>query len=389
MRILHVIPSMGAVHGGPPQAVSAICRAQAELGADITLITTDDNGADRLDMPLGQPIEQDGYRTIYFRRTLRAYTFSWPLTRWLIDHIADYDFLHAHAVFCYPPLVAAFLAFIRRVPYAVTPHGLLLSWGLNRGRTRAKKLSMALWDIPLLDRAAFVHATSDLERRELEALGLKSPIELVLLGWQPAYADTGATIKKLATWPSHKKERVKLLFVGRFHSTKGLDLLFPAVARALEQRDDLILLLAGRGEAEYEEWMCREIERHGIQGSVYWLGFIEGAEKSYAYTHSDIVAVPSYSESFGMVVLEAAGHGVPVIVSDQVAIHAEIAQARAGIVVPCQVEPLAEAITRLASDSNLRREMGNQGVNVVREKFNKKSTASTLLALYEKHVCHV
>lgn len=388
MKILHVIPSMGAVHGGPPQAVLAICRAQAELGANITLVTTDDNGANRLDVPLEQPIEQDGYRTIYFRRTLRAYTFSRPLTRWLIDHIADYDFVHAHAVFRYPPLLAAFLASIRRVPYTVTPHGLLLSWGVEARNTRMKRISYLLIEKRLLNNSAFIHVTSARESQELQNLGVQVPIQVVYFGLGARSAEQ-IRVERIRQIYQDVNGRIILLFIGRFHPIKGFDVLLPAFARATQTNDDLVLALAGRGAPEYEKWMRDEIARLGISDRVMWLGFLDEEAKWHALVGSDIVVLPSHSESFGMTAIEGLAAGKPVIVSDRVAIHDVIDQAGAGAVVPCQVELLAEAIDRLAKDDNLRREMGSQGVNVVREKFNKLNTASTLLASYEKHICHV
>src|ERR1043166_2995631 len=98
MKALHVIPSVAAVRGGPSTMVRTLARGLAESGIDTDIATTDDNGAGRLDVPCGVPLREQGSTCWHFERQSRFYTFSWPLTRWLADHVRRYDVVHIHAL---------------------------------------------------------------------------------------------------------------------------------------------------------------------------------------------------------------------------------------------------------------------------------------------------
>jgi glycosyltransferase involved in cell wall biosynthesis len=384
MKILQVIPSVGPLRGGPSQVVLDMCRGLAKAGVDVTLATTDDNGPEHLDVPLGQMIDQHGYKVIYFRRTTSEYTFSWSITAWLARHIHDYDFLHTHAAFSYTPAVSAFWAAVRGVPYAITPHGILGQWGFQSRRSWAKRVSFALVEKQILNRARFVHATSPHEARELEQLGICAPIEMIYLGIDMPTIEQDTAADRERIFPGRQNQTI-VLFLGRFHPIKGLDLLLPAFAQALRQQPNLLLALAGDGDEAYVAWLKAEVQRLEIENHVLWMGFLSGGDKRRALAGCDIFVLPSYSESFGVAVLEAASVGAPVIVSDQVAIHSEVAQSGAGIVVPCEVDALTHSMLKLAQDSSLRESMSANARALAFKKFSLDQVTSFLIRSYEQY----
>ena len=83
MRILQIIPSISLVYGGSSQMVLGLSAALASRGIDVTIITTNSNGNSGqipLDVPLNQPIQQNGYQIIYFCcYPWRRYKFSLSL----------------------------------------------------------------------------------------------------------------------------------------------------------------------------------------------------------------------------------------------------------------------------------------------------------------------
>ena len=81
--------------------------------------------------------------------------------------------------------------------------------------------------------------------------------------------------------------------------------------------------------------------------------------------------------------MESLACGVPVVVSDQVAIHREISELAAGLVVPCEPTALAKALGTLLADNSLRIEMGNAARRFSRTKFTLKSTTQQLVTLYQ------
>ena len=150
--------------------VRGLARDLSRAGIDTHVATTDDNGAERLAVPYGVPVVQDGVTYWYFRRQTRFYTFSWPLGRWLADRVADFDLVHIHALFSYATLPAAFWANRHGVPYVVRPLGTLSEWGMKNRRPWLKHWSFRVIESRVLKHAAIVHYTSDQERLEAEKL---------------------------------------------------------------------------------------------------------------------------------------------------------------------------------------------------------------------------
>jgi glycosyltransferase involved in cell wall biosynthesis len=107
-----------------------------------------------------------------------------------------------------------------------------------------------------------------------------------------------------------------------------------------------------------------------------------GEEKMAAWRDAQVFVLSSYSENFGLAVVEAMAAGLPVIISDKVNLWREVAGAGAGRVVPCAVEPLAAALAELLGDPGLAREMGRRGRDQVREHFRWDRVALALEEAY-------
>jgi len=384
MRVLHVIPSVGPQRGGPGRAVLDMARGLAQAGVEVHLATTDDDGPGHLNVPLGQPTVQAGITLWYFWRQARPYTFSWPLTTWLRRHVADYDLVHVHAVFSYSSLPAAFCARRAGMPYIITPHGILRSWGLHNRHPLLKRLSFWLIERRILHHAALVHFTSEQERLEAEELGVRMPSAVLPLGIDlSAFEHLPASCTFRRHYPQ-LASRAQLLFLSRLDPVKGLDLLLLAFAQVQQTQPDVILVLAGRGVSDYEAWLRARVQELGLEGDVVFVGFLEAKQKLAALADCDLFVLPSYSESFGVSVVEALACGVPVVISDQVGIHHEVAAAGAGIIVPCQVDALATAMVRLVADPDLRQQMGMRGRLLAWDRFSMQAMTDGVIEAYTK-----
>ncbi|MCZ7544617.1 MAG: glycosyltransferase [Anaerolineae bacterium] len=148
----------------------------------------------------------------------------------------------------------------------------------------------------------------------------------------------------------------------------------------------MALALAGQGDAAYTAWLRAEVARLGIGAHVTWPGFLEGAAKWRALAAADVALLPSYSESFGVAAVEAMACATPVIVSDQVALSAEVREAGAGVATPCRVQPLRDAIVTLATDPARRQAMGAAGRRLYARRFTVAQAAQAMLRCYERIV---
>ena len=382
MNILHVIPSLSPLRGGPSIMVRTMAAGLAQAGHQVDIVATDDDGPGHLDVPLGRPLREGGVTRWYFRRQTRFYTASWPLTRWLARHIADYEVVHIHALFSYASLPAAYYAARRGVPYVVRPLGTLERLGMQQHKPLLKRISFPLIERRMLARAAAVHFTSERERAEAAELGVRERCVTLPTGIDlSAYAQLPAP-GWLAARARHLAGRTVVLFLSRLDPKKGLDLLLPAFA-ALRRRDpNVALVIAGDGEPQFVLGLRQAAARLGIDGDIYWAGFLAGDEKLAALAAADLFVLPSYSENFGVAAVEALACGLPVVISDQVGIHQEIAAAGAGIVVPTHVDALAEGLARLCADPGGRHTMARAARRLAAERFSLPAMTNGLLRMY-------
>src|SRR5438309_2253882 len=351
VRVLHVIPSVSARRGGPSLAVDAFAQSLSKVGVDVHVATTDDDGPGHLSVPLGCPVEKDAATVWYFRRQSRFYTMSWPLTRWLAQHVRDYDVLHIHALFTYAALPASLFAIRDTVPYVVRPLGTLGRWGVTRRHPRLKRLSYRLIERRILARAARVHYTCEQEQREAAELGSTGCGVVIPLGLDVEQFDHLPPSGWIRRWAPQLAGRTIVLFLSRLDPKKGLDLLLPAFASLKQERSDVGLVIAGDGELEFVRRLRSECVRLRLEGDVYWAGPLTGESKLGALADADLFVLPSYSENFGLAVIEAMAAGKPIIISDGVGIHRDVAAAEAGIVVPCTQRGVADALRALSADA--------------------------------------
>jgi glycosyltransferase involved in cell wall biosynthesis len=364
----------------------AMGRSLAQAGIAVDVVTTDDNGPGRLDVPCSDAVIEDGVTYRYFRRQTRFYTFSWPLTRWLAQHVKEYDLLHIHALFSYAAAPAVYWAKRYSVPYIIRPLGVLNRWGMMNRRRYLKKLSYSLIEKHILEGAAAIHYTSDQERLEAKKLGIAqrsviipNPAEIASCFRNSSYGNFRTRYPQLA-------DRFIILFLSRLDPIKGLDILLPAFARVRTKHASATLVLAGNGEPGFTENLRHEAARQGLASDILWAGFLTGEQKWAALADADLFVLPSYSENFGVSVVEAMAAKLPVVVSDQVAIHREISDAQAGLVVRCGTDELTDALIKLIADDNLRKQMGLNGRLLAQTKFSSEAATKNLLALY-REVC--
>ncbi|MBI4525321.1 MAG: glycosyltransferase [Deltaproteobacteria bacterium] len=363
--------------------IKTLARALVSAGVETHVAATDDNGHGRLNVPLGQPVVEDGVTYWYFPRQGRFYTFSWPLTRWLAQHLQEYDLIHIHALFSYAAIPAAYWASRCGVPYVVRPLGVLKRWGMQNRRRWLKKISLRLIESRILAGAALVHYTSEEERQE--AAESVTVARSVIIPNAVDLSTNSVIIEKRGLFRARYPQligRTLIVFLSRLDPIKGLDLLLPAFAKVRERHPRATLVMAGTGERAFVARLQREASRLGIELDIVWADFVSGEEKWALLADADLFVLPSYSENFGVAAVEAMASGVPVVVSDQVGIHREIAEANAGLVVRCEAGALANAVIRLVGDAELRSRMGANGRHLSRAQFSPEAVAARLIQAY-------
>lgn len=372
MRVLHAIPSLGPARGGPSAVLPPLAAALVRHGVNVDVVCTDDNGPERLEVPLKTYLPRDGARYLYFPRQTTFYQASLPLTAWLARNISVYDVVHVHALFSYVPSVAALLARGLGVPYIVRPLGTLDRWGRANRRPHLKGISHALVERHIVAGAAALHFTSDEERDQARD---------VIGDARAAIIPLGVDLRAFArSEPREIARPLRLLYLSRIDRKKGLDMLLRALALVNAKGIEAELRIAGDGDPVLTDQLQELCDQLGIRGQVEWLGFVGGEEKRRVLGTADAFVLPSHSENFGIAAAEALAAGLPVIATTGVAIAAEIERLGAGIMVPPGPEALAGAICQMANPS-IRKELAAR-TQVAVEHYSLDGTARSLVALY-------
>ncbi|MBI2881128.1 MAG: glycosyltransferase [Candidatus Tectomicrobia bacterium] len=354
-----------------------MASALASHGVEVGVATTTADGRRELDVPLDRPVVEDRVRYFYFRRQRpKSWTFSWPLTRWLDANIGRYDVVHVHALFSYPTLPACRLARKHRVPYVLRPLGTLDEWSLRRRRWK-KAPYFCLVERPNLLRAAAIHVTSEKEAEDVRRLGLPVRTLMIPLG---VNVDPPPARPHRSSPPG---DGVTVLFLGRLHPKKGIELLLDAAAR-LVRRHPLRIILAGEGAPRYVRGLRRRVRELGLDPVVTFPGFVNGAGKRELLSAADLFVLPSLDENFGLSVVEAMAAGLPVIVSDKVGVAKEIQRAGAGRVIPCETVALETTLDGLARDPVERETLGRNAARLARDKFSWDTVVPQLIAAYRE-----
>lgn len=184
-----------------------------------------------------------------------------------------------------------------------------------------------------------------------------------------------------------------VLFVGRIQPLKAPDLLLRAVsdlvAREPQRRDDLRLVicggLSGSGMAHPDE-LVDLAAAGGISDLVTFLPPVPPAELADLYAAADLVAVPSHSESFGLVALEAQASGTPVVAAAVGGLRTAVADGASGVLVDGH-DPRrwADVLAGLLDSPQWRTSLA-QGARQHAEKFSWAATAAGTLSVYDEAI---
>jgi len=386
LKILQIVPSLSLVYGGPSQMVLGLSTALASLGVEVTVLTTDSNGdigQPPLDVPLEQPVEQNGYQVRYFRCSpFRRYKFSLNLLRWLSRHGKEFDLAHIHALFSPVSTAAAMVARWQKLPYILRPLGTLDPADLRKKR-RLKQVYAALLEGPNLAGAAGIHFTSAQEAKISERFGTHSPDLVIPLGVTPPVMLPQGQARIRWGVP---EDRSLVLFMSRIDPKKGLNLLIPALERLLGLGVNFHFVMSGMNpqDPDYENKIQEQIQASTLSSHTTITGFVTGELKAALLQDADLFVLPSYYENFGIAVAEAMVAGTPVVISDQVYIWEDVKGAEAGWVGPCEVEALTGLLREALQDAGERQRRGVNAQEYALRNYSWEAIAQQTIQAYRQ-----
>lgn len=386
MKILHVIANLSPRYGGPVKVCRELTSELTRQGVETTLYSTNlDFPKGILSVPTDLIISDGGVRIRYFSVSFPPLAISNQMASAIIQNMQSFDLIHIHGIYRFPQTFAAWYARKIGKPYIIRPHGSLDPFLYKQKKNRLlKRLYEHLIELRNLRKAQAIHFTSE-EERELT--------KFLCLNDNGVVIPNGIDISKYSSLPEPNKFRdlykigknvPVVLFLGRLHFKKGLDLLIPAFANVLDNFPTAILVLAGPDNNGYIGHLRKLINENNIAEHVIFTGMLSEKETIDAYVDANVFVLSSYTENFGMTVVEAMACRLPVVISDKVNIWQEVQNARAGIVVPCDVKALSNGIIEILLNGDQAAIMGNSGFKLVQQRYAWKVIIPEIIQLYQR-----
>ena len=377
LKILHVSPTYfpAVRYGGPIRSVHYMAKALAQRGHEVHVYTSSMDGPEDLKVPLEVAVDIDGVQVRYFPVPyLRRLCWCPSMQSALDREIHSFDIVHLQSVFLWPTWAAARAARRARVPYLVSPRGMLGDTVIRRKNRLVKSLWIRLIERRTLLESAGVHVTAALETQEIAALGLRTPRTICVpngVHWPAQHAS-------LKSGPFAGITKPYALFLSRIDWKKGLDRLIAA----WKWVPDLTLIIAGNDESGYRKQLEGIAAQNAVGDRIRFIGAAADEHKWALYENASMFILPSYSENFGNVVAEAMAMGCPVVVTPEVGLAALVKESGAGVVAEGAPRKLAEAIRSLLQDACARRLMGDRGRLVVHRHLSWGSAAAQMESAY-------
>ena len=328
IRYLHVIRSLDPARGGPSESTRQLAAAARAAGHTVEIATLDAPSAP-WSAGIACPVHALG-------PARGNYGYSPRLRRWLAQHGGRFDGVVVSGLWQYQSLATWRALAGGATPYYVFPHGMLDPW--FRREYPLKHLKKAvywrMWESRVLRDARAVLFTSEEERRlaRTSFTGYAVREHVVHYGTPgPAGGDPAAARARFLTrWPALRDQRI-VLFLGRIHPKKGLDLALEAFASCAPRQAGLRLVIAGPDEAGMQLALAERARQLGVAEAIVWTGMLRGDEKYDALHAAEVFLLPSHQENFGIAVAEALSCGVPALISNQVNIWREVVESQAGL----------------------------------------------------------
>ncbi|OUL29864.1 glycosyltransferase [Nostoc sp. T09] len=381
MKILIVAPAIGNVYGGPSKCIVELAEAIASLGVSIDIVTTNANGSKTLDVPLHIWITEKYYRVQYFPYwDLLDYKFTWSLTRWLFQHVSDYNLVHTNAIFSYPALPTYWACQLYRIPYIVTPHGMLEPWALAY-KSWKKKFYFAVLEKPGLRNASAIQMLASTEAERIKNLQLTTPLVIVPNGiYGKDFEDILSPELFHEKFPDTKNKKL-IIFLGRIDPKKGLDLLATAFAKVHKQFPETHLIVAGPDNIGFLPTVKSYFMEADCINAVSFTGMLTGSMKYAALAAASIYVAPSYSEGFSISVLEGMATGLPCVITTECNFP-EAAAAKAAHVVDTNYDAIADSLIHCLTNPEQAKIMGDRARQLIFEKYIWEHIAAKMISVY-------
>lgn len=258
----------------------------------------------------------------------------------------------------------------------LTPRGMVDSWALQNSAWKKKLVGM-MFEYKNLRTADCLHALCLSEYDSMRQFGLNNPIAIM---------PNGYNLPKDLTFDRNHEKKV-MLFVGRIHPKKGIRELLSAIKLVKEEQPNLLkkweVRIAGWDQNGHIQELMAQSTNLGLDDNVKFIGSVYGDKKEEEMRKANAFVLTSFSEGLPMSILEAWAYKLPVLMTDYCNIP-EGFESNAAVRVDTTPESIKEGLlTMLAMDDAKLNDIGENGYNLVKEKFTWERIAQQSVIVYK------
>lgn len=289
-------------------------------------------------------------------------------------------------VHCHTPITLGMLgdivALFQNIPKVYTYHTYYPEYAdhyIKLGKFKTKK-AVQKFDVFYCNRSDRVIVPSLKLEKILSDWGVESPIDVLPTGIDPGEF-TGASGKKFREKYNIEDNQKILLFVGRLGQEKNIEFLIDAVKKAKEKNKNIILFIVGDGNHNKE--LQTKVKELDLKKYIKFTGFLSREETLDAFAGSDIFVFASKTDTQGLVILEAAYTGKPIIMIEDPGLGDIVKNNENGFLVPEDVDIFADRINLLLNDNELYASMSANSKKIA-ENITINEQADKLLNIYKE-----
>lgn len=384
MKIAQVVstPPFAWETGGGARVTYEISKALSRHGHEVQLLTLDLQNSNLNLTGKGYCKETiDGIDVYKFRHLGKNYTkknkifVSPDLIRYLKHNIESYDVVHLQDLISFQAVGTSYYCKKNHVPYVLTTHG-SVPWLLGRRLPNKLYSNIGRW---VCDNAAMVLALNDTEVELYKRIGIESSkITVIPNGINVSdytHLPDAGMFKSKYRIPSNDKI---ILYLGRVHESKGIDLLVDSFKEIAKKRNDVKLVIAGPDDG-FLSRLIDSVDLSDINDSVIFTGYISHEDKLAALRDAAVLVIPKFT-GFPVTFLESCICGTPIVTTNAGDCLDWVKNA--GYVVKYDKRQMAQVLTCILDDPSLRQTLGENAWKLAKTEFNYEIIIGEIEKIY-------
>ncbi|WP_032520284.1 glycosyltransferase [Prochlorococcus marinus] len=394
MNILFITPCFEPAWsaGGVVTSTKNLCIELARQGSKITIYTTNfDGNKGCTDVDLKRLISKDGINIMYFKNSIlnRKAFYSSDLIEQLEISISEFDIVNISACWQLTGYIASRVCKKNSIPYIITPHSSLMADSLRLVGNKLVKIFFYYTFLKnSIKNATKIHYLSEGEK--IESDKIKKWDSFVISNGTTScfsYKDPKRKIE-IENFKSNYKllnDELILLYLGRIHPKKNLDITVKTLALLIKKKLKVKLLIVGNIEdSEYATRVKILIKKFNLNSNIIWLEGVPHHNVYFYYNLADILILNSSTEGVSMSVIEALSERLPILGSYGLANFREIIAYRAGII--CELDPpsIAKKLEEYILNRELLQELSVNSIKLFKDLYEIKNVAKKTIIMYQQ-----